>query len=64
MSYKVNKEDVGHEDDQHLNIKDELDFSAKDIFAMTIAAFQIVLPFVGVLFLVLAIFMILFQIFY
>ena len=64
MSYKVNKEDVDHENDQHLNIKDDLDFSTKDIFALCVAALQIILPFVLVLGLIMAIVLILFQIFF
>jgi len=46
MSYKASKSDVG-QNDQHLNIADEMQFTSKDIFALVIAGLQIVLPIAG-----------------
>ena len=64
MNYKVNNSDVGHDDDQHLNIKDDLNYGFTDVVALSIAALQIILPFVGVMFAIIAIGLVLFQIFY
>jgi len=63
MNYKANHSDVGL-DDQHLDIKDEMEFSSKDILAMIIAALQFVLPIVALILGVVAILMVMFQMFY
>jgi len=63
MSYKANHSDVGL-DDQHLDIKDEMEFTSKDIIAMIIAALQFILPIVALILGVTAVLMVLFQMFY
>ena len=63
MNYKATNSDVGL-DDQHLDIKDEMEFTSQDIIALIIAALQFVLPIVALILTVPAILMVLFQIFY
>ena len=63
MNYKATDSDVGL-DDQHLNIKDEMEFTTKDILALIIAALQFVLPIAALILIVPAILMVLFQIYY
>ncbi|MBI9013561.1 MAG: hypothetical protein JEZ08_15115 [Clostridiales bacterium] len=63
MNYKATHSDVGL-DDQHLDIKDEMEFTSQDIMALIIAALQFVLPIVALILTVPAILMVLFQIFY
>lgn len=63
MNYKATHPDVGL-DDQHLDIKDEMEFTSQDIIALIIAALQFILPIVALILTVPAILMVLFQIFY
>jgi hypothetical protein len=63
MSYKVNKSDVGPQD-QRQNLSDEMKFTAKDTLALVIAGLQLVLPIAAFFIAGLLLFFIIFQVFF